>query len=320
MRCPTLSELPPPPTGKTDWPWTEESPQLPDTMPDGSPWPKVGVVTPSYNQGQFIEETIRSVLLQGYPNLEYIIIDGGSTDSSVGIIRKYEQWLAYWESKRDEGQADAINRGFARSSGDIMAWINSDDTYEPQALPRIVQGLLEHPNYQIAHGDAWYVDESGHRLAKCGYIQPSFTFRYLVNRDPIVQPTSFWHRELWERIGPLRVDLNWGFDWEWYIRVRRHTEFLFVPEHVANYRVHSRSKTKTQTKRRERHAEIAHLSRHHGGWYEPMMYMASVPSYYLEDLLSRLELPHSLRNLVTGTVGMLPRLVRRLLKWYYQIQ
>jgi cellulose synthase/poly-beta-1,6-N-acetylglucosamine synthase-like glycosyltransferase len=115
MRCPTLIELPPPPPGKTGWPWTEESPQLPDTMPDGRPWPRVSIVTPSYNQGEFIEETNRSVLLQGHSNLEYIIIGGGSTDNSVDTIHKYEKWLAYWVSEPDRGQADAINPNFAFS-------------------------------------------------------------------------------------------------------------------------------------------------------------------------------------------------------------
>lgn len=127
MRCPTLAELPPPPPGKEGWPWTEGSPSLPDQMPDGRPWPRVSLVTPSYNQDPFIEETIRSVLLQGYPALEYIVIDGGSRDNSVEIIKKYERYLAYWVSEADRGQADAINKGFQRGTGELGCYLNSDD-------------------------------------------------------------------------------------------------------------------------------------------------------------------------------------------------
>ena len=134
MRCPILKELPSPPPGKTDWPWTEESIQLPDKMPDGSSWPKISIVTPSLNQGQFLEETIRSVLLQGYPDLEYIIIDGGSTDDTLKVIQRYESLLAYWISEKDEGMYNAINKGFSIATGEIMAWLNSDDKYTPWAL------------------------------------------------------------------------------------------------------------------------------------------------------------------------------------------
>ena len=143
MRCPTLAELPPPPAGKTGWPWTVESPQLPDTMPDGKPWPRISIVTPSYNQGQFIEETIRSALLQGYPHLEYIIIDGGSTDDSVGVIKKYQPWLAYWVSEEDRGQSHAINKGFERATGGIMNWINSDDFLAVDALREVAVAFGE---------------------------------------------------------------------------------------------------------------------------------------------------------------------------------
>lgn len=136
MRCPTLKELPPP-EGKTGWPWTKESRQLPDKTPDGRPWPRISIVTPNYNYGQFIEETIRSVLLQGYPNIEYIIIDDGSTDNSIDIIKKYEKWLAYWETGPNRGEAHAINKGLGQASGVIAACLNSDDFYLAGALRHI---------------------------------------------------------------------------------------------------------------------------------------------------------------------------------------
>jgi glycosyltransferase involved in cell wall biosynthesis len=127
MHYPNLSELPPPPAGKTGWPWTQESKLLPEQMPDGSKWPQISIVTPNYNCGRFLEETIRSVLLQGYPNLEYIVIDGGSTDNSVEIIKKYEPWLTYWVSEPDKGQVDAINKGLQRVTGQWFNWLNGDD-------------------------------------------------------------------------------------------------------------------------------------------------------------------------------------------------
>src|SRR5882762_4423248 len=127
MDCPSLKQLPEPPKGKTGWPWTEQSPRVPATMPEGRLWPGISIVTPSFNQGQFIEETIRSVLLQGYPNLEYFVIDAGSADLTLEIIKKYEPWITYWVSEPDNGQVDAIKKGLRLSSGEWFNWINSDD-------------------------------------------------------------------------------------------------------------------------------------------------------------------------------------------------
>src|SRR5262245_25235628 len=141
MRCPALAELPPAPPGKSGWPWTIESSRLPVRRADGSAWPKVTIVTPSFNQGQFIEETIRSILLQGYPDLEYMVIDGGSTDDSVEIIRKYERWLNYWATENDRGQAHAINKAISRATGEIFNWINSDDPLLPSALSTIASAM-----------------------------------------------------------------------------------------------------------------------------------------------------------------------------------
>lgn len=144
MRCPTLAELPPPPPDRTGWPWTVESPRVPDTMSDGRLcWPRISIVTPSYNQARFIEETIRSILLQGYPDLEYIIIDGGSTDDTVAILRKYEKHLAYWVSEKDRGQSHAINKGMERISGDVWMYQNSDDLLSRGALAAVADRFAD---------------------------------------------------------------------------------------------------------------------------------------------------------------------------------
>ena len=158
MRCPTLADLPPPREGKKGWPWTVETPQAPESMPDGKPWPRISIVTPSYNQGQFIEETIRSVLLQGYPDLEYIIMDGGSTDESVGVLKKYEPWITFWTREPDGGQTEAINKGFKRSTGEIVAWLNSDDLYTAGALHIASKAFAERPHAAVVYGDIAYVN------------------------------------------------------------------------------------------------------------------------------------------------------------------
>src|ERR1700680_2414413 len=136
-----LQGLPPPPIGKTGWPWTIESHKVPRLMANGQAWPKISIVTPSYNQGSFIEETIRSVLMQGYPNLEYIIMDGGSSDQTLDVINKYKPLLTHFESKPDRGQSHAINKGMAIGTGEILNWLNSDDFLEEGALIQMAEAF-----------------------------------------------------------------------------------------------------------------------------------------------------------------------------------
>src|SRR4051812_39975174 len=197
MRCPTIAELPPPPPGKTGWPWTQGSPDLSEHMPGGQPWPRISVITPSYNQGQYIEETIRSILLQGYPCLEYIIIDGGSTDGSIDIIRKYASWLAYWVSKPDQGQTSAINKGWRRASGDILAYINSDDSYLPGVLGTVARVFSGNSAVGMAYGTAEIINPSGRRL-RMWRAKPFNLKTMLAVDNTVPQPTAFFSRKALE--------------------------------------------------------------------------------------------------------------------------
>lgn len=245
MRCPTLSDLPPASHGKTDWPWTEESPRLQETMPDGSPWPRISIVTPSYNQGQFIEETIRSVLLQGYPNLEYIIIDGGSTDNSVEIIKKYERWLAYWVSEPDRGQSHAINKGFEQATGEIMAWINSDDYYASNAFVSIAQAFSENETRWVA-ADCETLTPDGSLMVGWGRPKEESWRWFLGCLYP--QPGIFWRSSLWKS-NKIDENLQYSFDYDLWMQFSGNQTFpTWLNTTLAFFRWHERSKTATSKK------------------------------------------------------------------------
>lgn len=241
MRCPTLKELPLHPQGKTGWPWTEESSQLPNTMPDGSSWPGISVVTPSLNQGQFIEETIRSVLLQGYPNLEYIIIDGGSKDGSVEIIRKYERWLSYWVSEPDRGQSHAINKGFKKASGELAAWLNSDDLYLPKAFKYGAEILMKYPAAGMIYGGMDFIDGNGKFLKKFNSEQFDLIRQLYTNMVP--QPATFFRSEIFKTVGFLDETFHYRFDNDFFIRIGTKHVVKYEPVKIANYRLHQKSKT-----------------------------------------------------------------------------
>jgi glycosyltransferase involved in cell wall biosynthesis len=237
VQCPTLSDLPPPPPGKTGWPWTEESRRLPSQMSDGLLWPRISVVTPSLNQGKFIEETIRSVLLQGYPELEYIIIDGGSTDGSVEVIKKYEPWLTYWVSEPDRGQSHAINKGWQRACGEILAWLNSDDTYNPGAIRSAVEALRDNPAVGMVYSDMNYIDVSSNVIYRLR-SQP-YQFHKLLLDNYVTQSTVFVRREVLDAVGLLNETLHLIMDQELWLRIGRRNKVSYLSGAVlANLRIY----------------------------------------------------------------------------------
>lgn len=244
MRCPSLEEISRPPAEKTGWPWTEQSEQLPLLTSSGKPWPTISVVTPSYNQGPFIEETIRSVLLQGYPNLEYIIIDGGSNDDSVEIIKRYERWLTYWVSEADCGQAHALNKGFAKATGEIFSYLNSDDSLTQGTLCQVAPAFANRRKLNLIVSFAGLEYEGRSGIIHLPHNQPNLE-TWLSSVTSLFQPSTFWSRNLHRVVGGFDEDLQFCFDKDFFLRaVFRFGAYVAQPNWVASwFRVHPRSKT-----------------------------------------------------------------------------
>lgn len=208
-------------------------------------YPKITIITPSYNQGQFIEATIRSVLAQNYPNLEYFIFDGGSTDNTIDVIKKYDKYITYWESQKDKGQSHAINKGFKVASGDIIGWLNSDDLFFPETLQRVANYFKDKNYRKILYGEGIYL------LDKYQLAIKNTTAR-LSNKHPItlcdfiIQPSTFWGRTVVEEVGELDEDLHYGFDWDWFIKANnKNIPFQMVKEDFSVYRIHAQHKSST---------------------------------------------------------------------------
>jgi len=238
-----LHELPPTPHAKTGWPWTEASAPLPAKMSDGSPWPKISIVTPSFNQTQFLEETIRSVLLQNYPNLEYIIIDGGSTDGSMEIIKKYEPWLTYWVSEPDRGQSQAVNKGIRLATGDLLLWLNADDLCLPSAFSTVAQTLIDHPQTKLVVGQAQLIDENSNVI---GELRSSFsTWDEVAVKasNQIRQVSSFFKRDLFDELGFLNENLQIAMDAELLLRFTKRYNPTIIDEYLTAFRLHKSSKS-----------------------------------------------------------------------------
>jgi glycosyltransferase involved in cell wall biosynthesis len=235
-------ELPPPLTPAPDWPFT--APEPVEISPEElERLPVISVITPSYQQGRFIEQTVRSILLQGYPKLEYIIMDGGSTDMTLQVIQRYEDWITHWESAPDGGQADAIQRGWARATGDLVAWLNSDDWYAPGALLRVGRA------YAAAGGPEWIAGAvQNMKAAGSGTIktpQPMTAAELLGFRNHSWhQPGMFWRRDFIRKIGALNQSYHIAFDHEYWVRsILAGHQPLCLPEVLTFFRIHADAKT-----------------------------------------------------------------------------
>ena len=228
---------------------------------------KISIITPSFNQGPFIERTIRSVLEQAYPNLEYIVMDGGSTDGTIDILRKYEGRLT-WVSEKDKGQADAINKGIARSNGDIIAYLNSDDIYEPGALGRVAEHFSTHPGTAWLTGKCRIIDEQDREIRQPVTAYKNFLLRHcsyslLLVTNPVSQPATFWRRSVVREFGLFDETEHLVMDYDYWLRIGKKYPLAVLDEYLAGFRVYATSKTSSSfltTFRREMALARTHSS------------------------------------------------------------
>jgi glycosyltransferase involved in cell wall biosynthesis len=203
-------------------------------------YPLVTVVTPSFNQGRFIRETIESVLAQNYPSIEYLVIDGGSTDETLGILKKYPGRF-YWVSEKDKGQANAINKGWSRARGEILAWLNSDDVYLPGAISKAVAFLQDHPEVGTGYGEGYHIDEEDQVIER--YPTEPFDRERLKETCFICQPTVFIRRKVLEEVGFLDESLRYCMDYDLWFRMARKFKFGYLPEYLACTRFYKGTNT-----------------------------------------------------------------------------
>ena len=207
--------------------------------------PKITIITVSYNQANYLEKTILSVINQNYPNLEYIVIDGASTDGSVEIIKKYEDRISYWISEKDAGQSEALNKGLRLANGDIVGWLNSDDIYYPNTLKTVARYFSTSPLPEVIAGHAQFIDREGKPI-KDTYKAEDKTFDELTRfwvSWPLPQPSVFFRRSVIEDIGYINEEMHYAMDLDYFLRMRKTRELQIVDEILSGYRLHEQSKT-----------------------------------------------------------------------------
>lgn len=240
--------------------------------------PLVSIVTPCFNQADFIEEMIQSVTSQDYQPIEHIVIDGGSTDGTLEILKKYQEHL-YWISEPDQGQAAAINKGFRRAHGTILCWLNGDDLLMPGAISTIVDYFLAHPDIAFVYGDALGINQNGHPFGRRTHIAPCDFDKLVRIGDFIVQPAAFWRSELWQTVGELDEQWHYVLDYEYWIRASQHYELAYIPVCLAKERMYSSAKTFRGGI--ERVIELEEMPRRFGAEGVPQLFRPEAASVYL---------------------------------------
>jgi glycosyltransferase involved in cell wall biosynthesis len=250
--------------------------------------PLISVVTPSYNQGRYIEDTIQSVLNQEYPNIEYIVVDGGSTDNTIEILKKYEDKLK-WISEKDEGQTDAISKGFNMAKGDILGWLNSDDAYLPDAVNAVVKHFHDCPGTGMVYGKSHLTDETGNIISN--YPTEPFDYKRLARFNFIAQPSVFFRKETYMAAGGVDRNLHYIMDYDLWLRIAKKYRIDFLPHFISNFRLHAGSKTISDKHALESQEECLKAVTKYYGWVPPNR----VYGYYYYYLKSKL--PHHLKNI-----------------------
>ena len=251
--------------------------------------PVFAIVTPSYNTGDHIGAAVRSVLEQDYPQLDYVVMDGGSTDKTVDVLRSFGPSLR-WVSERDRGQSDAINRGFGRARGDVLGWLNSDDTYAPGAVRAAAEFLAAHPDVAMVYGDADFIDAAGNPIARCAHVEPRFSRRRLLHySDFIVQPATFFRRAAFEAVGGLDPSLNWAMDYDLWLKfAAAGFKVAYLPRVLANYRWLGDSKSAAGGWGRLK--EIDLVARRHGARRTPAYFRLERVNMHLTEARAALRL------------------------------
>lgn len=261
--------------------------------------PRVTLVTPSYNAADYLRAAIDSVLAQDYPHIEYLVMDGGSMDGTVELLTSYGNRIR-WVSEKDGGQSDAIARGFERTSGEILGWLNADDLLKPGAVRAAVEALRANPQAPLVYGRADFIDAKGRYLASCTVVEPYSRRRLLHCGDYIIQPAAFFTRRAYTAVGGLDNSLNWAMDWDLWLRLAREHDFVFIEKELASYRWLGSNKTAEGGFARL--DEVEKVARHHG--------CQGLPAYFRLEKARLLALEANRRRRAGAWGEMLPPLAR----------